>query len=86
MTLLAALPAFGVGVVMVLVAAIVYHIHVANRQGAPLLGNDLVNAIEERVVMQMHAYFEPAQYLLRLADAAIEGRLRAGRSAALQGE
>ncbi len=73
-TLLYALPVLGVGVVMILAGAIAYYIYVANRHGATLLSNDLVNAIEERVVMQMTAYFEPPQHLLELADTAIEGR------------
>jgi hypothetical protein len=73
-TLLYGLPVIGVSLVMLLVAAIAYHIHVANRHGATLLSTDLVNAIEERVVMQMRAYFEPPRHLLELADTAIEGR------------
>src|SRR4029077_8473567 len=72
--LLYGLPVIGVGAVMILVAAIAYYIYVANRHGATLLSNDLVNAIEERVAMQMRAYFEPPQHLLELADTAIEGR------------
>jgi len=72
--LLVALPAIGVTAVLILVAAIAYYIHVANRYGATLLSNDLVNAIEERVVMQMRAYLEPPQQLLELADSAVEGR------------
>jgi class 3 adenylate cyclase len=73
-TLLYALPVVGVSVVMILVAAIAYYIYAANRHGATLLSNDLVNAIEERVVMQMEAYFEPPQHMLELVDTAIEGR------------
>jgi GAF domain-containing protein len=72
--LLYGLPVIGVSVVMLLVAAIAYYVYAANRHGATLLSNDLVNAIEERVVMEMHAYFEPPQHLLELADTAIEGR------------
>jgi class 3 adenylate cyclase len=73
-TLLYGLPVIGVGAVMLLVAVIAYYIYVANRHGASLLSNDLVNAIEERVVMQMRAYFEPPRHLLELANTAIEGR------------
>ena len=73
-SLLYGLPVIGVSVVLILVAAIAYYIYAANRQGATLLSNDLVDAIEERVVMQMRAYFEPPQHLLELADTAIEGR------------
>jgi adenylate cyclase len=69
-----ALPVIGVAIVMCLVATIAYYIHVANRHGATLLSNDLVSAIEERLVMQMRAYLEPSQLLLELADTAIEGR------------
>src|SRR5258708_5871778 len=72
--LLVALPAIGVTAIMILVTAIAYYVHVANRYGATLLSNDLVNAIEERVVMQMRAYLEPPQRLLELADSAVEGR------------
>jgi class 3 adenylate cyclase len=73
-TLLYGLPIIGVSVVLLLVGTIAYYIYIANQHGATLLSNDLVSAIEERVVMQMRAYFEPPQDLLELADSAIEGR------------
>jgi adenylate cyclase len=68
------LPVVGVSLVMLLVATIAYYVYEANRHGATALSNDLVTAIEQRIVVQMRAYLEPAQRLLELADTGVDGR------------
>src|SRR6185436_15409859 len=73
-TLGQSLPVVGVSLVMLVVALIAYYVYAANRHGAAALSNDLVTAIEQRIVVQMRAYLEPAQRLLELADTAVEGR------------
>lgn len=68
------LPAFGVLIVVTLVAAIAYYVHEANRNGALSLSNDLVTAIETRVSTEMYSYLEPSQRLVELIDAVVDGR------------
>lgn len=68
------LPVVGVVAVLTLVSAIAYYIYSSNRQGAIVLSNDLITAIDSRVAIQMHAYFQPAQQFLELAEAAANDR------------
>ncbi|MBV8187613.1 MAG: PDC sensor domain-containing protein, partial [Alphaproteobacteria bacterium] len=68
------LPAIIVLVVVTLVAGVAYYLHVANRDGALLLSNDLVAAIETRVATEMYSYLEPSQKLAELIDAEVDGQ------------
>lgn len=68
------LPVAGVVAVLLLVSAIAYYIYDSNRHGAVVLSNDLITAIDRRVAVQMHAYFQPAQQFLELAEAAANDR------------
>lgn len=68
------LPVVGVVSVLLLVSAIAWYIYDSNRHGAIVLSNDLITAIDRRVAVQMHAYFQPAQQFLELAEAAANDR------------
>ena len=68
------LPVVGVVAVLLLVSGIAYYIYDSNRHGAVVLSNDLITAIDRRVAVQMHAYFQPAQQFLELAEAAANDR------------
>jgi adenylate cyclase len=68
------LPAVGVVVVVVLVAAIAWFVYDANRKGAVTLSNDLIRAIDRRVGAQLRSYLSPPQQFLTLANAAAAGR------------
>lgn len=68
---------------MSLVGATAYYVHVANRNGALVLGNDLVTAIEKRVSIEMNSYLDPSQRLAELIDDAVDGKpVFRGRAAA----
>ena len=64
----------GVAAVIALVATTAYYVHVTNRTGASVLGNDLVTAIEKRISIEMNAYLEPSQKLVELIDDAVGGK------------
>ena len=68
------LPVAGAILVVVLVTGIGYFVYDANKRGAIVLANDLVSAIEERVAIEVHAYFDPSRRLLELIDDAANGR------------
>src|SRR5262249_54038841 len=68
------LPVVGVVLAVVLVAGIASYVSDSNRRGAATLSNDLINAIDRRVAVQMTAYLSPAMQFLALADATAAGR------------
>lgn len=68
------LPVAAVVAVVLLVAGIAAYIYESNRHGAVILSNDLITAIDRRVAVQMHAYLQPAQQFLELAEAAVDDR------------
>jgi class 3 adenylate cyclase len=61
------LPVAGVFIVTALVAAIGAYVHESNRRGAVSLSNDLVDAIDRRIAVQLHAYLSPSEQFLELA-------------------
>jgi len=58
------MPILGVMLVIALVAAIAAYIHDSNRRGAISLSNDLLDAIDHRIDVQLNAYFSPAERFL----------------------
>jgi adenylate cyclase len=58
------MPILGVMLVIALVAAIAAYIHDSNRRGAVSLSNDLLDAIDRRIDVQLNAYFSPAEQFL----------------------
>ncbi len=60
-------PVAGVVIVTVLVAVIGAYVHESNRRGAVSLSNDLVDAIDRRIAVQLHAYLSPSEQFLELA-------------------
>ena len=58
------LPILGVVLVIALVAAIAVYIHDSNRRGAVSLSNDLLDAIDRRIDVQLNAYFSPSEQFL----------------------
>ena len=68
------LPAIGVLLIIGLVATVAYYLYIANRNGALLLSNDLVTAIETRISTEMYSYLEPSQKLAELIDVDVDGR------------
>lgn len=72
--LLNSLPIVGVVVVVTLVSSIAYFVYDSNRRGAAALSNDLIAAIDQRVAVELHSYFSPAEQFLELANTAVAGR------------
>jgi hypothetical protein len=68
------LPALAVLLIIALVGVVSYYLYVANRNGALMLSNDLVTAIEKRVSTEMYSYLEPSKRLAELIDADVDGR------------
>jgi class 3 adenylate cyclase len=60
--------------VTALVSTIAFYVYEANRNGASVLGNDLVTAIEKRISIEMNSYLEPSQRLVELIDDAVGGK------------
>ncbi len=61
------LPIAGVIVVTMLITAIGAYIYESNRRGAVSLSNDLIDAIDRRIAVQLHTYLSPAEQFLELA-------------------
>jgi adenylate cyclase len=59
-----AMPILGMVVIIALVVAIATYIHDSNRRGAVSLSNDLLDAIDRRIDVQLNAYFSPAEQFL----------------------
>jgi adenylate cyclase len=62
-------PIFAVVFVMAVVSLIAAYIYDANRRGAVTLSNDLLNAIDRRITVEMGAYLSPAEQYLQSARA-----------------
>ena len=54
---------------MVIAAVIASYVYDTNRRGAVTLSNDLLDAIDQRIAIQMGAYLAPAEQFLELARA-----------------
>ena len=62
-------PILAVIAVMVIGALIAAYVYDANRRGAVSLSNDLLDAIDQRIAVQMGAYLAPAEQFLESARA-----------------
>src|SRR6185295_3042617 len=60
-------PILAVVVAMAIVSAIAVYIYDANRRGAVSLSNDLLNAIDRRITVQMGAFLAPAEQFVEAA-------------------
>jgi adenylate cyclase len=58
------MPILGVMLVIALVIAIAAYVYDSNRRGAVSLSNDLLDAIDRRIDVQLNAYFSPAEQFL----------------------
>jgi len=58
------MPILGMVVIIALVIAIAAYVHDSNRRGAVSLSNDLLDAIDRRIDVQLKAYFSPAEQFL----------------------
>lgn len=57
-------PLLAVAAVMVIAAVIASYVYDTNRRGAVTLSNDLLDAIDQRIALQMGAYLAPAEQFL----------------------
>ena len=62
-------PILAVVAVMVIAGVIASYVYDTNRRGAVTLSNDLIDAIDQRIALQMGAYLAPAEQFLELARA-----------------
>jgi class 3 adenylate cyclase len=62
-------PILAVVAVMVIAAVIASYVYDTNRRGAVTLSNDLLDAIDQRIAIQMGAYLAPAEQFLESARA-----------------
>ena len=62
-------PILAVVAVMIIAAVIASYVYDTNRRGAVTLSNDLLDAIDQRIAIQMGAYLAPAEQFLESARA-----------------
>jgi class 3 adenylate cyclase len=62
-------PILAVAAVMVIAGVIASYVYDTNRRGAVTLSNDLIDAIDQRIAIQMGAYLAPAEQFLESARA-----------------
>jgi hypothetical protein len=64
-----AAPVAAVLAVMAIGGVIAAYVHDTNRRGAVVLSNDLIDAVDQRIALQMGAYLQPADQFLESARA-----------------